>query len=712
MSLQTLFRNYLQDIALSLQQISALISALASKDGLTVPATPAPPEFHAKSSDIVFNAPLIACFLYLLAKLIQTVIEMWASAYLQIFQRHADPLKRARVRQYSYEGMEKWKLRRISAILLASSQVIALLLISATVYHFNVNIAVAAIATTTAVIILTWHIWFTIAPIQDPQLPYQSLLSEFIWKVGQLIYGRTHRNNSTGGRRNRVSTNMMDGREQLAMDESDERRNRDARFIRSVVDGLTNEEEKLEMYFHGIPGTFHTRWGREVWGVIAAEDKRGRQRESTIGVLTLRITSLLKTCIDHGVLVGEDARRKRARTCITAALFFSLFIGDDLEWFARPVVMSQALNYLGEVETIRTPTPPHFDAAFSVRWVCMALVFVRRMLNTSAVQSAAHLVITRLAEVDRESVRDEDLAAAEASRIINGYLKSGWMAANILRNAQNDETEERVSGILDSSKSPEDVQVATKDLSNAVESLGLASKVDEATIGLVREMGSATGGVLDYLPTAALSLATDSRQKPSAGTRAASPHLITRFLPPLHLTRQLSDSASALKDSKTRDRGASQLGDLCAPELGVFEIKWVMAENPMMAQLWRLQDLCNGGYVFALELFMAAVRASKVSLHPSSQDLFINTFKSLTSEWEKHRNVRCTQRLLVLLLRQVLSTPADDLPTYIISEYKTFVAKALAGMQGPHVIEAFRLMGEFGVEREQEQGRRDETRRG
>jgi hypothetical protein len=201
----------------TLQQISALISALASKDGLTVPATPAPPEFHAKSSDIVFNAPLIACFLYLLAKLIQTVIEMWASAYLQIFQRHADPLKRARVRQYSYEGMEKWKLRRISAILLASSQVIALLLISATVYHFNVNIAVAAIATTTAVIILTWHIWFTIAPIQDPQLPYQSLLSEFIWKVGQLIYGRTHRNNSTGGRRNRVSTNMMDGREQLAM---------------------------------------------------------------------------------------------------------------------------------------------------------------------------------------------------------------------------------------------------------------------------------------------------------------------------------------------------------------------------------------------------------------------------------------------------------------------------------------------------------------
>jgi hypothetical protein len=299
-----------------------------------------------------------------------------------------------------------------------------------------------------------------------------------------------------------------------------------------VVDGLTNEEEKLEMYFHGIPGTFHTRWGREVWGVIAAEDKRGRQRESTIGVLTLRITSLLKTCIDHGVLVGEDARHKRARTCITAALFFSLFIDDDLEWFARPVVMSQALNYLGEVETIRTPTPPHFDAAFSVRWVCMALVFVRRMLNTSAVQSAAHLVITRLAEVDRESDRDEDEAALEASRIIDGYLKSGWAAANTLRNAPDPKNDKTEGGIpLDSS--PRDI--ATRNLKNAVTSLGLASRIDEATIGLVREMGSATGDVLDYLPTAALSLATDSRQEPSAGTCAASPHLITRFLPPLLL---------------------------------------------------------------------------------------------------------------------------------------------------------------------------------
>jgi hypothetical protein len=58
MSLQMLFQNYLQDIVLSLWQISLQISAQISKEGLTVPAIPAPPEFHVKRSDIVFNALL------------------------------------------------------------------------------------------------------------------------------------------------------------------------------------------------------------------------------------------------------------------------------------------------------------------------------------------------------------------------------------------------------------------------------------------------------------------------------------------------------------------------------------------------------------------------------------------------------------------------------------------------------------------------------
>ena len=39
-----------------------------------------------------------------------------------------------------------------------------------------------------------------------------------------------------------------------------------------MIEGLT-EESKLETFVNSIPGTFNL-WGQEVWGIIAAEDKR------------------------------------------------------------------------------------------------------------------------------------------------------------------------------------------------------------------------------------------------------------------------------------------------------------------------------------------------------------------------------------------------------------------------------------------------------
>ena len=119
----------------------------------------------------------------------------------------------------------------------------------------------------------------------------------------------------------------------------------------------------------------------------------------------------------------------------------------------------------------------------------------------------------------------------------------------------------------------------------------------------------------------------------------------------------------------------------------------------MKAQLWRLQDLRDGGFVFMLELFMAAVRATKLSLHYSARPVFVGTFKSLTSDWKDYRDAPGTQRLLVLLLRQILSnndeTPADGVPAYIVDKFLTFIGEVLAGKKGAHVTEALQLIGDF-----------------
>ena len=678
----------------------------------------------------------------LTAALAATIVQQWVRDYMHVFQRYNHPLKRARVRQFLYEGAEKWYMPVVVEAVPALIHIsLFLFFIGLADNLFNINTATATTTTIMITICGALYLWCIIAPVHDAQSPYQSPLSGIFWLLFQVIRGRTHRDHSTGGARKRISTNMTDGRVQLAMDESDDRKKRDARAIRWVIDNLT-EDSELEPFVLGVPGSFNSNWGQKVWEVVALDEENKSsgggasppqpieatelvvvshspggppipsspiltQRENTIGDLSGRITRLLKTCTDPGVLPTEEARRKRARACVDASLSFVLSIDDDWEWFAEPEIMSQALTYLGDVERIRDPTTPGFDASFAVRWTCMGLVAVRRMLNAPAVRTAARRVITCLAEVRGENGGDENEVAAKTSVIIDRHLKSGWEAADILRTAlirevEPDKMEEQFLETLGNYPT----QGAIRDLGDAWNSIGWADKVDEAVIDLVRTMVYTTGGVLGYLPSAVLSWAPDSRRKPDVGMRAAPPHLMPQFLPPRFLTQRLWLCVCALRKIATTDWGVSSyqpktLGDLCAPEMDVSEIRRVIdpIPNPMRAQLWRLQDLRDGGFVFMLELFMAAVRASKVSLHHSSRPVFVDTFKSLTSDWKDHRDAPGTQRLLVHLLRQVLSkndeTPADDVPAYIVDKFLTFIGETLAGKKGAHVTEALQLIGDF-----------------
>lgn len=729
---------YSQQSVFLLAQISAQLAASGSPPPATFPLPTPLPDFSPQSSDVRVNVFWFMSLVFsLTSALAATIVQQWVRDYMHVFQRYNHPLKRARVRQFLYEGAEKWYMPVVVDAVPALIHVsLFLFFIGLADYLFSINTATATTTTIMITICGALYLWCIIAPVHDAQSPYQSPLSGIFWALFQIIRGRTHRDHSTGGARKRISTNMTDGRVQLAMDESDDRKKRDARAIRWVVDNLT-EDSELEPFVIGVPGSFNSNWGKKVWEVVAAdEDNRSNsggastpqpnevmelavvsrslpsspmltQRENTIGDLSGRITRLLKTCTDPGVLPTEEARRKRARACVDASLSFVLSIDDDWEWFAEPEIMSQALTYLGDVERIREPTSPGFDAAFAVRWTCMALVAVRRMLNTPAVRTAARHVITCLAEVRGENGVDEDEVAAKTTGIIDRHLKSGWEAADNLRTALNREVEpDKMEELFLETLAESSTQAAIKDLGDAWNSLGWADKADEAIIDLVRTMVFTTGGVLGYLPTAVLSWAHDSRRKPDFGMRAAPLHLMPQFLPPRLLTQRLWLCVLALRNIATADWGASTyqpkaLGDLCAPEMDVSEIRRVIDPTPapMKAQLWRLQDLRDGGFVSMLELFMAAVRASKVSLHHSSRPLFIGTFKSLTSDWKEHRDAPGTQRLLVHLLRQVLlknnEMPADDVPAYIVDKFLTFIGEMLAGKKGGHVTEALQLIGEF-----------------
>ena len=587
-------------------------------------------------------------------------------------------------------------------------------------FLFNISTSTAIPTTVTIVICTLLYLWTIIAPVHDPQSPYQNPLSSVFWLLFQLIRRRTHKDHNTGGARKPISTHMTDGRVQLAMDESDERKTRDAHAIRWVIDSLT-EDSELEPFILGIPGSLNSMWGRKVWETVAEGEgsasgnlyphASGQPNPAIVpsspGLLILqmgnRITRLLKTCTDPGILPTEDARRKRARACVDAALSLVLSVEHEWEWFAESEIMAQMLIYLGDVERIRGAPSLDFESTFAVRWTCMSIITVHKLLQTSAVHDAAQRVISCLADVLSEEGDDPEDVAAKTAATIDQYMKTGWDAAltlhrELTREVEPNRAEEQFNEIMFSNKGE------ILELEYTWNNLGWVGEIDEAIITLVRTMIRATGGVLDYLPYVVMRWQPDTRCMPEKGIRAVPTNLMPQFIPPRLLVQRLWISSWALRSISASGWGVGTcqpktLGELSAPELRVTEIRKLMGDAqrpPIRTQLWRLQDLRDGGFVYMLELFIAAIRSSKAASYHSSRPLFIGTFHIITANWKERRHPIWSQRLLVILLRHVLpendDSPSDEVPGYIIDEFLTLVANVLMEKKGPHISEAISMI--------------------
>ena len=563
---------YTQQSVTLLAQISAQLAASGSPVPDTVNLPPPYPDFHPAGSDVRINIFWFMSLVFsLTAALAATLVQQWVRDYMHVFQRYNHPLKRARIRQFLYEGTEDWYMAVVVDAVPALIHIsLFLFFLGLADFLFTLNTSTATATTITMIICTLLYSWSIIAPVHDPKSPYQSPLSGVFWLLFQLIRRRTHRDHSTGGERKRISTNMTEGRVQLAMDESDGRKKRDARAIRWVVDNLT-EDSELEPFVLGIPGSLNSTWGKRVWETVATGGENtgnilshafdqpdsvpvlqnpgpstvqpvttitSTQREDSLRDLGSRITRLLKTCTDPGILPTEDARRKRAHACVDAALSLVLSMEHEWEWFAESETMAQVLIYLGDVERIREAPGLGFEPTFAVRWTCMTIITVRKMLRTSAVHDAAQRVVSRLADVRGEKDGNPDDVATKTAGTIDQYLKTGWDSALTLHQeltceVEPDRTEERFKEIMLYNKA----EVA--ELESTWNILGWADEIDEAILTLVQTMMYATGGVLDYLPNIVSRWQPDPRRIPEKGMRAVPTYLMPQFIPPRLLVQRL-----------------------------------------------------------------------------------------------------------------------------------------------------------------------------
>ena len=259
-----------------LAQVSAQLAASGSPVPSTVQLPPTFPDFRAAQSDVRVNIYWFMSLVFSLsAALAATLVQQWAREYLQFLQRYNHPLRRARIRQFLYDGATRWHMDLVVHLVPSLIHIsLFLFFIGLADSLFTINIATATTTTIAIVICALCYLFSIIAPVWDAQSPYQSPLSPMFWHLFFWKFSRrTYKDHSTGGEDRPISTDMNKGREQLAMNYSDDRKIRDARAIGWIIDGLT-EDSDLEPLVRNIPGSFDSTWGNDVLKTVINEKRK------------------------------------------------------------------------------------------------------------------------------------------------------------------------------------------------------------------------------------------------------------------------------------------------------------------------------------------------------------------------------------------------------------------------------------------------------
>ena len=269
---------YLRQHSTILSQISVQLSSITPQVAIPSSSPPPFPPFSPLASDVRVNVFwFMALGFSLLAALLAILVQQWVRSYMHAFQRYSDPLKSSRIRQYLYDGCERWCMPMVAEAVPRFLHISLFLFFAGlgdSLLRINTKVALSTIIPMGASGLL--YIFTIFAPIIYPQSPYQNLFSGILWYLFQKMHGRLFRDRGPDGGIKPVSADMAQGQMQLAMEETEARKSRDVRATRWLIDNLT-EDAEMEMFLSAIPGSFNTAWGKGVWkGVVehhASEDQ-------------------------------------------------------------------------------------------------------------------------------------------------------------------------------------------------------------------------------------------------------------------------------------------------------------------------------------------------------------------------------------------------------------------------------------------------------
>ncbi|KAA1474188.1 hypothetical protein DENSPDRAFT_840757 [Dentipellis sp. KUC8613] len=631
-----------------LAQISQQLAPNGSQVNISLP-DPIPP-FTAKSSSQRVNTLwFLSLVLSLSAVLGATIVQQWAGYLMQVFHKLDNPIECSRIRQFLYEGTATWKLNVvIETIPGLIHMALFLFFIGLADFLFSLDRIVASITSTLMLVTTTLYFMSTGLPLLSPQSPYQTPLSNILWWISRKARGGDEH------RKSRLSTNMFDGRTQMAMTVSSGRSQRDARALRWFIESPMDDTE-FSLFINSIPATVDSVRGQSIWNNVACMQTRPRGTPTTgipmeldshpLDDLAGRLSRFLQSCIDQSIQ-DETFRRQRAHAGINAVLslmFAGGFTWDTLaarQWgaFLRSSTLTRTLLYLATVDTVSDSPHSDLDGTSAVRRICMSIITISKLL-------ADKMFCERVGHAwSGLNSYGENISPASLQERLRTSMETLGKSSDLLQIKLT----ERLFGSKQSQSSE-----WKKDMKAAFTRSDFSRKAPEISVSkllrvsyLMQEIDTLTQGLIRHIPGAA----TDVSNLLGASTVIpyGEPLVMTHLASPDRLFRILEMSWDFFLQNDVTSSSEHVLSAI--PRSMLFSAK----EGPISwlpIQYDLLLDLHNGGMIYGILLLSSAIQVTRPTTG-EAQALYINTFDAITSNWMKHRNCESTHACLVdLLLR-------------------------------------------------------------
>ena len=274
-------------------------------------------------------------------------MQQWARQYLRHALRRGAPHKRARMRAYIFDGIEKFKLNRAIEAITALLHVSVFLFFTGLVdFFFPINTTIAYFTLGCVLMFALAYTILTILPNLRFNSPYRTPLSGITWRLsqrsfygffqvirgveGQLhelllrLWGWAHRGvegplGPTEWRQvlddqvEKHRTWFSDGlRKSVEVSAIRAPPIVDARALEWTLTAL-DEDKEIEDFAARIPGFFDSRAVQDPASAILPLIS---DHPTTDPILGTRLSDLLKTCISGTSPLTEEKRKRRLRVCM------------------------------------------------------------------------------------------------------------------------------------------------------------------------------------------------------------------------------------------------------------------------------------------------------------------------------------------------------------------------------------------------------------